>query len=186
MMKHTLHICCSLLLLCCQSNSTRDQIAQAQEQSGLVADAKPSTSASEPASKPAGRQAFAEGEGPRIAFAETRQSFGEIWHAERSHHTYQFTNEGNADLLITSARASCGCTKPTFPTQPFAPGESGSIDVTYNSVGKQGAQRATIYLRTNDPTQPEVQLKLTGRVKVKPKEEYDKEQAARKKESSQP
>ena len=77
-------------------------------------------------------------------------------------------------------RASCGCTKPSFPKTPIPPGASDSISVTYNSVGKQGAQRARIFVQTNDPTQPEVELKLTGRVKVKPKEVYDKEQAERK------
>ncbi len=36
-------------------------------------------------------------------------------------------------LIITSARASCGCTVPQKPEKPVLPGEVGEINVTYNT-----------------------------------------------------
>jgi len=117
----------------------------------------------------------------KILFSDYTFDFGEIWHAEKVTHKFEFKNEGNRDLEIKNAKASCGCTTPSYPFLPIAPGESGFIGVTYNSVGKQGFQRANIRVQTNDSDQPEVVLKLMGRVKVKPKEVYEAEQAAKKK-----
>ena len=118
---------------------------------------------------------------PKIRFVKTSYDFGEIYHADKVTHQFEFVNEGKRDLEIVNAKASCGCTTPSYPFLPIAPGEKGFIGVTYNSVGKQGFQRANIRVRTNDPNQEEIVLKLKGRVKVKPKAEYEAEQAAKRK-----
>ncbi|MDH3246423.1 MAG: DUF1573 domain-containing protein [Saprospiraceae bacterium] len=109
-----------------------------------------------------------------IVFEELRYDFGEILHGDRVQHDFVFTNQGEKDLEIKNVRVSCGCTKPSYPFLAIPPGGEGKIGVTYNSVGKKGYQRPTIRVFTNDPDQPEVVLRLTGRVKVIPKEEYEK------------
>ncbi|MCB0669235.1 MAG: DUF1573 domain-containing protein [Saprospiraceae bacterium] len=111
------------------------------------------------------------GSAPEIRFEKTRYSFGEIYHADKVHHEFHFTNTGDSNLEIKAVKASCGCTTPTFSTLPVPPGEKGTIGVTYNSVGKQGTQKATIRVSTNDPVQPEIRLYLSGRVLVKPLDE---------------
>ena len=111
------------------------------------------------------------GPGPKITFENDRFSFGKIYHAEKVTHEFKFVNTGTEDLQIKNVRASCGCTKPTYPTLPIAPGDTSVISVLYNSVGKQGVQKATIHVSTNDPTNPEVKLYLSGRVLVKPLED---------------
>ncbi len=108
---------------------------------------------------------------PRIHFTNKRFNYGEIYHAEKITHDYVFTNAGESDLVISGVRASCGCTQPTYPMEPVAPGDTGVVSVLFNSVGKQGATRATIRVRSNDPAEPEVVLRLVGRVLVKPREE---------------
>ena len=50
--------------------------------------------------------------------------------------TFTFTNIGNAPLVINQVIASCGCTIPRYDKRPIAPGQKGSIDVTYNGTGK--------------------------------------------------
>ena len=45
--------------------------------------------------------------------------------------TFTFTNTGNAPLIISNAKGSCGCTVPTWPKQPINPGEKGEIKVKY-------------------------------------------------------
>lgn len=112
-----------------------------------------------------------EGPGPKIRFEKVRFNFGEIYHADKVNHEFHFTNTGDSPLEIKGVKVSCGCTTPTYSSLPIAPGDSGIIGVTYNSVGKQGTQKATIRVATNDPTEPEVKLYLSGRVLVKPLEE---------------
>ncbi len=107
----------------------------------------------------------------KIQFETLRKEFGDIFHGEKVTLHYVFSNEGLSDLVIKHARASCGCTKPVFAENPIPPGQKDSIEVTYNSVGKQGRQRARIFVQSNDPTQPEVVLGLFGMVKVKPRTE---------------
>ena len=50
--------------------------------------------------------------------------------------TFTFTNVGDAPLVINQAVASCGCTVPQYTKAPIAPGEKGTIEVTYNGAGK--------------------------------------------------
>lgn len=124
--------------------------------------------ASTPPAKKEVKTASRNDHGPKIDFEKVRFNFGEIYHADKVQHEFQFINKGDRDLEIKGARASCGCTTPSYPFLPIKPGDKGFIGVTYNSVGKQGAQKATIRVATNDPDKPEVVLYLSGRVLVKP------------------
>lgn len=66
---------------------------------------------------------------------------------------FTFTNTGDAPLVINQALASCGCTVPSYPKKPIAPGEKGIINVTYNGKGKiPGHFKKTITIRTNGKT----------------------------------
>ena len=63
--------------------------------------------------------------------------------------TFEFTNTGDKPLLIIEATASCGCTKPEYPTKPIKPGKKGKIKVTYSPIGRPGAFKKTIKVKTN-------------------------------------
>ncbi len=76
---------------------------------------------------------------------------------------FPFVNEGNANLVVISATAECGCTKPSFPKQPVAPGKSGKISVTYNPIGRPGAFSKVITVKTNGKPS-KVRLKIRGSV----------------------
>ena len=56
---------------------------------------------------------------------------------------------GNKPLIIVEAMASCGCTRPEYPTRPIKPGKKGKISVTYSPIGRPGAFRKTIKVKTN-------------------------------------
>lgn len=62
---------------------------------------------------------------------------------------FEFTNTGNAPLIIIEAKASCGCTNPDYPRQPIAPGKKGKIKVKFNPAGGSGGFRKTIIVKTN-------------------------------------
>src|SRR5207253_2266999 len=86
---------------------------------------------------------------PIFKFEEERHDFGEIDQGEKISFAFKFKNVGKGDLVIRSANASCGCTVPEFPKDPVAPGESGVINVTFNSEGKEGIQEKTVTIISN-------------------------------------
>jgi hypothetical protein len=68
-------------------------------------------------------------------------------------------------LIITSAKGSCGCTIPEYPTDPIAPGEEGIIDVVFNSDGKSGQQNKKVTIVANTVPNTTV-LAINGMVEV--------------------
>ena len=58
-------------------------------------------------------------------------------------------NTGDADLIISAAKGSCGCTVPEWPKNPIAKWEEAAIKVTFNSSGRSGKQNKTVTLVTN-------------------------------------
>lgn len=67
---------------------------------------------------------------------------------------FTFTNVGNQPLVINQVVASCGCTVPRYDKKPIAPGQKGTITVTYNGTGKfPGHFKKSITVRTNGKTE---------------------------------
>ena len=77
--------------------------------------------------------------------------------------TFEFINTGNKPLIIVEAMASCGCTRPEYPTRPIKPGKKGKISVTYSPIGRPGAFRKTIKVKTNGRERVTT-LSITGTV----------------------
>lgn len=103
-----------------------------------------------------------------IAFADNGSfDFGTVTEGEIVSHTFSFTNTGSEPLIISDAKGSCGCTVPSKPTAPIAPGEDGEITVQFNSKNKKGArnQKVTVTANTN-PAQSFIYL--TGTVNPDP------------------
>jgi hypothetical protein len=86
---------------------------------------------------------------PVIEFEETRHHFGVIQSGEKVTYSFSFRNTGNAPLLISSAKASCGCTVPAYTREPVQPGEAGSIEVTFDSSGKSGMESKNVTIISN-------------------------------------
>lgn len=88
---------------------------------------------------------------PELAFDHIIHDFGIISEGERVEHTFRFENTGESDLVISSCKASCGCTIPDWPREPIVPGEKGEIKVVFNSAGKSGlvTKDITILANTN-------------------------------------
>jgi len=103
---------------------------------------------------------------PIMTFTENIHDFGMLTDGEVVTYKFKFTNTGNADLIISNASASCGCTIPSYPKQPVAPGEEGAIDVQFNSSGKVGTFDKNITITSNTiPNQ--FYLVIRGEVKAK-------------------
>lgn len=61
--------------------------------------------------------------------------------------SFEFTNTGDAPLIITNVLSTCGCTVPTKPNAPIMPGKTGKIDIKYNM--QAGPIRKTITVESN-------------------------------------
>ncbi len=67
---------------------------------------------------------------------------------------FTFTNVGNDPLVINEVIASCGCTIPKYDRRPIAPGQKGSIEITYNGQGKfTGHFKKSITIKSNARTE---------------------------------
>ncbi len=87
---------------------------------------------------------------PVIEFESTEINSGKIAQGEILQLVYKFENTGSAPLIISSVEGSCGCTIPkTWPREKILPGETGEIEVEFNSDGKSGEQVVTISVVTN-------------------------------------
>ncbi|HRN05005.1 MAG TPA: DUF1573 domain-containing protein, partial [Muribaculaceae bacterium] len=75
---------------------------------------------------------------------------------------FVFTNEGESPLVIVSATASCGCTMPRYPKAPIASGKTEKIRVTYLPKGRPGEFNKSVKVRTNDPKNKKVTLRISG------------------------
>lgn len=73
-------------------------------------------------------------------------------------YTFELTNTGNKPLLILDVTASCGCTRPEYPTKPIKPGKKAAIKVTYSPLGRPGAFRKTLNVKTNGRERRQVLL----------------------------
>ena len=100
-----------------------------------------------------------------ITFAENAWDFGTIDEGDAVTHIFTFTNTGDNPLIIDRCKGSCGCTVPQCPKEPIAPGETGEIEVKFNSKGKKNKQTKTVTINAN--TVPE-QTRITISADVTP------------------
>jgi len=105
---------------------------------------------------------------PSVSFDKEEYDFGTVNEGDVVKTTFTVTNTGKTDLVITNAKASCGCTVPVWPKEAIAPGETGDIQVSFNTSGKPNKQSKSITLTTNTVKGREV-VKISGMVTPKPK-----------------
>ena len=104
---------------------------------------------------------------PHMVFDEPIFNFGTITEGEKVSHTFTFSNTGKEDLIIRKITTSCGCTAANKKADVIKPGETSSIDITFNSSGKSNRQNKTITIISNDPKNSQQILRITGDVKKK-------------------
>lgn len=98
----------------------------------------------------------------KIEFETTVIDYGTIEKGANGLRVFKFTNTGNAPLIVTDVKSTCGCTVPKKPEKPIPPGESGEIQVKYDTT-RVNPIRKTITVTSNAIT-PTVALKIKGNV----------------------
>ncbi|HAQ65183.1 MAG TPA: DUF1573 domain-containing protein [Bacteroidales bacterium] len=102
---------------------------------------------------------------PVATFDQTLIDMGEIPQGIPKSVEYKLTNSGKDPLLITTAKASCGCTNLKYSSEPLLAGKSTNISATYNAAAAGGFSK-TITVITNADNKPVI---LTFKGKVIPK-----------------
>ncbi len=97
-----------------------------------------------------------------MTFEETTIDYGTIEKGADGLRVFKFTNTGDQPLVISNVRSTCGCTVPSKPTEPVAPGETGEIEVKYNTKLVGPIRRTiTVYSNAVEEVTP---LKIKGNV----------------------
>ena len=105
---------------------------------------------------------FAANAQAKITFKSETVDYGEIAKVSDGVRVFEFTNTGDAPLIITDVKSSCGCTVPKKPDGPIAPGASSTIQVKYdtNRVGPI-RKNVTVYSNADEPIKA---LKIKGEI----------------------
>jgi hypothetical protein len=101
--------------------------------------------------------------GAGMVFVNEVIDYGTIAHNADGKREFVFTNNGTKPLIITNAQGSCGCTVPTSPKEPIAPGAKGVIGVKY-ATDRVGAFTKTVTITSNAEGQPTKVLTIKGTV----------------------
>ncbi len=97
-----------------------------------------------------------------ITFEKTVIDYGTIDKGANGVRDFVFTNTGDAPLIISNVKSTCGCTIPKKPEKPILPGETDKIQVKYDTK-RVGFIRKSISV-TSNASNPNVILKITGQV----------------------
>src|SRR5665647_3718562 len=98
-----------------------------------------------------------------IVFREYQHDFGKVAEGEKVSFTFTFDNKGTADIVLSSATTTCGCTVPKYDKKPIPPGANGNLEVVFDTSGRNGMQTKIITVKSNASV-PVVLIKITAEV----------------------
>jgi len=100
-----------------------------------------------------------------MAFKDATHDFGSVQEGPDATCQFTFKNNGKEPIIIQKAQPSCGCTVPSFSSDPVLPGATGTIDVAFHTKGKANAFTKTITVISNAGTKV---LTIKGNVEKAP------------------
>ncbi len=102
---------------------------------------------------------------PVFKFVEETHNFGTLKEGAEASYDFMFTNAGKEPLIIQDCKASCGCTTPEWTKAPILPGQSGKINVKYDTKGRPGSFNKSIYIASNAKSKEKrYEIIITGNV----------------------
>ncbi|MFC1738217.1 DUF1573 domain-containing protein [Planctomycetota bacterium] len=99
-----------------------------------------------------------------IKFEKEVHDFGNIDPGSKSRCEFKFTNTGTGTLNITKVRTTCGCTAADLKKRKYAPGESGTLKITFSAPTRPGVISKRVIVSSNDKKNPRVTLTISGKV----------------------
>jgi hypothetical protein len=97
---------------------------------------------------------------PVFEFETDVIDYGKIEQNADGVRVFKFKNIGKSPLVISRVQSSCGCTVPKKPSEPIMPGESGEIEVKYDTKRLNGfSKQITVFSNATEPTK---KLRIKG------------------------
>ena len=98
---------------------------------------------------------------PVMSFDKTTHDFGVIQNGTPVQTVFSYTNTGQAPLVITDIKSTCGCTVPRdWSREPLNPGESSQFSVKFDGKGVNTTSK-TVTVTANTQTGRET-VKITA------------------------
>ena len=116
---------------------------------------------------------FSQEKQAEIKFEVTTIDYGEVEFESDGKRVFKFKNVGTAPLIFKRISSSCGCTIPKKPEKPIKPGDSGEIEVEYDTK-RVGVFMKAISVVSNSKNSSIV-LRIKGEVLEEKDEEEDEE-----------
>lgn len=105
--------------------------------------------------------------GAKIEFNKEVHDYGTIENGADGTCEFKFKNTGTAPLIIQDAKGSCGCTVPSWPKEPIAPGATGILKVKYDTK-RTGPINKSVTVTSNATNEPTKIVRIKGTVNPAP------------------
>lgn len=108
---------------------------------------------------------------PQIEVTPQTFDFNEIEYGSIAKHTFKIKNLGKETLEIKKIATSCACTSAEVGKKILGPDEEIDLNVSYNtglmgdSPHAKGEQERIIYVKSNDPINPQIEVIIQAYVK---------------------
>ena len=113
---------------------------------------------------------FSQEKQAEIKFEVTTIDYGEVEFESDGKRVFKFKNVGTAPLIFKRISSSCGCTIPKKPEKPIEPGDSGEIEVEYDT------KRVGIFMKAISVVSNSKNSSIVLRIKGEVLEEEDEEE----------
>ena len=87
-------------------------------------------------------------------------NYGKIKKGDDGKRIFEFTNIGNAPLIIKEVKTSCDCAVPEKPEKPIMPGEKATLTVAYDTSKTGGFSKEIIIF--SNAKEPIKRIKIKG------------------------
>ncbi len=101
---------------------------------------------------------------PKLSIDNPEVNLGSMYGGEKKKGKIILKNIGNDTLRIFSVQPGCGCTTVKQLKGFLLPGQSGDVELEFNSFGYRGKVEKQVFINTNDPTSQFVTVKLIAKV----------------------
>lgn len=105
---------------------------------------------------------------PTIAVEAANLDLGNVVNGDIVSRDLSLRNDGEADLVIDGIITSCTCTKATVDPMTIPAGQSGVLHIEFDSgfhgPDLTGPLIRQVFISSNDPQQPELQVELSVNV----------------------
>ena len=99
-----------------------------------------------------------------VSFSEENHDFGTVNEEDGPiTFNFEFINNGTEPLVILGVKPSCGCTTPSWTSEPVLSGNKGIITAQYNPRNRPGPFRKSLSVSLNNSESP-IRLYINGNV----------------------